>query len=177
MALDAQRKGDKVMEGRAFRKMYAPIRKGRHTRKPEPDAFWERIAFGVTECWHWVGNTNKDGYGITPSGKMAHRYAFQLFGGTIPSGMVVMHRCDNPGCVNPDHLAIGTQADNVRDMEQKGRGNHACCIGERNPKAKLTREQALEIKTSKDARRKLMARYGVSYNTIARIQSGQSWNK
>ena len=72
----------------------------------------------------WTGTRFASGYGrITQNGKRAraHRVAFELFVGPIPSGMHVLHRCDNPPCVNPSHLFIGTHLDNMRDMEAKGR--------------------------------------------------------
>lgn len=84
----------------------------------------ERVKSG---CWEWTGGKNRGGYGQlrvdggrnkTP----AHRFSYELHVGPIPEGMKVCHSCDNPGCVNPDHLWVGTQADNVHDMMAKGRG-------------------------------------------------------
>lgn len=75
-------------------------------------------------CWQWKGSSNKDGYGTTRyMGKsiMAHRLSFLLHGGEIPDGMCVLHSCDNPPCVNPDHLFLGTHQDNMDDMARKGR--------------------------------------------------------
>ena len=76
------------------------------------------------ECWEWKGARNQYGYGIIRhEGRVlrAHRWAWSLVNGPIPEGLVVMHSCDNRGCVNPDHLSVGTQADNLRDMWAKGR--------------------------------------------------------
>jgi hypothetical protein len=76
-------------------------------------------------CWLWTGHLNRGGYGeirIKGRAVSAHRFAWQLVHGPIPIGMLVMHRCDNPTCVRPDHLALGTDADNMRDRDAKGRG-------------------------------------------------------
>lgn len=78
----------------------------------------------VTGCWEWQACTNNIGYGfIRDSGKMrtAHRVSYELFKGLIPAGKIVCHTCDNPKCVNPDHLWIGTNKDNYDDMVRKGR--------------------------------------------------------
>jgi len=73
-----------------------------------------------TGCWLWEGAPNKDGYGRVRS-VLAHRLFYERFVGSIPSGHVVCHKCDTPPCVNPDHLFVGLQRDNVRDMDSKGR--------------------------------------------------------
>ena len=78
-----------------------------------------------TDCWEWTAATNNIGYGMfrVRQGLMrtAHRVSYELFKGPIPFGMVVCHKCDNPKCVNPDHLWAGTMLDNIRDMDNKGR--------------------------------------------------------
>lgn len=79
-----------------------------------------------TGCWTWVGGKNKDGYGsFGPGGRsqteLAHRWSYANFVGKIPDGLYVLHHCDSPSCVNPDHLFIGTQKDNVADCIAKGR--------------------------------------------------------
>ena len=79
----------------------------------------------ITGCWEWKRATNNIGYGMfrIKQGLMrtAHRVSYELFKGPIPKGMVVCHKCDNPKCVNPDHLWVGTMKDNIRDMDNKGR--------------------------------------------------------
>ena len=84
------------------------------------------VAAGLANSCHlWTAQTDKDGYGqfsVVPSEKyQAHRFAYKLYVGLIPAGKVVMHTCDVRCCVNPDHLRVGTQADNMADMEAKGR--------------------------------------------------------
>src|SRR5688572_5586831 len=86
--------------------------------------FWSKVD-KTTTCWLWVGTRHYKGYGdFAPSGQKkvkAHRYSWELHKGKIPNGMQVLHRCDNPPCVNPDHLFIGTNRDNVSDAIAKGR--------------------------------------------------------
>jgi HNH endonuclease len=90
------------------------------------ERFWDRsIPEPNTGCWLYAGNTNAAGYGITTIRQrrlFAHRFAYELAVGKIPSGMLICHRCDTPACVNPDHLFIGSGADNTHDMQRKGRG-------------------------------------------------------
>ena len=105
-------------------------------RPPKPMAvkiarFWDRKVVSPTGCWEWAGARDKDGYGQTPpldgrSGAVrAHRLAWTLTNGPIPKGLLVCHHCDNPACINPDHLWLGTSTDNNRDRERKGRGRYA----------------------------------------------------
>lgn len=88
--------------------------------------FFEKIERKPNGCWEWLGARKPTGYGVFSrtdrSAVRAHRWAYEEFVGPIPAGMSVCHRCDNPPCVNPDHLWLGTQADNVHDMIKKGRG-------------------------------------------------------
>jgi hypothetical protein len=89
-------------------------------------AFLAKVKLAPSGCWEWIGArvASRWPYGqFRAHGTLvlAHRYAYEEFVGAIPAGMVVMHTCDNPPCVNPDHLAVGTQSDNLRDMARKGR--------------------------------------------------------
>ena len=93
---------------------------------------------GLSECWEWTASNDNRGYGqycvFDESGKMrnfkAHRYLWMASFGPLEAGQQVLHKCDNPACVNPDHLFVGTRHDNMRDKEAKGRANHA--TGKRN---------------------------------------------
>lgn len=98
----------------------AGIRKSEKAR----ERFWTRLDKS-SDCWLWTGATDKDGYGDTHYvgiGKKAHRVAYALSIGPIPSGGCVLHRCDTPRCCNPEHLYLGTPADNARDREERQRG-------------------------------------------------------
>lgn len=131
---------------------------------------WQRLWGSVTEapvdlCWEWKSTSRlASGYGrITIDKKqlLAHRAAWEFAFGKIPSGMLVRHKCDNPSCCNPFHLELGTDADNYRDMVERGRRALSGAKGERNCKAKLTKHQVIEI-------RKLYRAGGESTNTLAR---------
>jgi hypothetical protein len=134
-----------------------------------------------TGCWLWHGRTDKkDGYGVMTirNGKevkvrRAHRLAWERAFGEIPEGMSVLHKCDTPPCVNPEHLFLGTQLDNMRDRKAKGRfiGKR----GETNPHAKLTWDDVAAIRGSTELHRVLSARYNVSGSVISNIQTGKVW--
>lgn len=92
-------------------------------------------------CWVWTRATTGFGYGklgLNGRALTAHRRSYEMAYGAIPNGLLVCHRCDNPPCVNPDHLFLGSFADNMRDMHAKGRGGRTGPKGERNSRAKLT---------------------------------------
>lgn len=133
----------------------------------------------IESCWLWVGTTNNKGYGqlkINKKNTGAHRVSYMVHIGPIPEGMFVLHQCDNPACINPYHLFLGTHADNMRDKVQKGRMHDQ--RGEHNPKAKITELQARDAheRAAKGERQSDIARsYGVTRSAISRIIRGQSW--
>ena len=132
-------------------------------------------------CWEWRAFKNSKGYGalyFNGRQRLAHRVAYQLYVGEIPAGLCVCHRCDNRGCVNPTHLFLGTQADNVHDCEDKGRDVHP--FGEKHGRSKLTNEQIIEIRArhSDGAQNVDLAKeFGVSQPTISMIVCGHTWTR
>lgn len=144
-------------------------------------------------CLNYGGYRNADGYGrVNRGGKAlaAHRYLWILMFGQIAPGLVVCHRCDNPACCNPDHLFVGTQADNVADMISKGRDYHPPLTnpyrsyGEENNKAKLTEEQVRWIKANHKPGRmsptgcpQIAKLFGVDRNTVLAIVTGKTWKE
>lgn len=131
--------------------------------------FWSRVNVGSAgTCWPWQGRTNENGYGMHGDLK-AHRVAYTHFHGEIPEGAVVMHRCDNPACVNPAHLRAGTQAENVQDCIQKGR--RAVMRGHLHPRARFTPEQIRAIRTSEKSGKVLAEEYGTSNSVISQIRT------
>jgi hypothetical protein len=131
-------------------------------------------------CIEWTAGKNQYGYGVThlwPKNFLAHRIAWCLVHGPIPLGLCVLHRCDNPACVNVEHLFLGTQQDNLADMRAKGRARqgHADRRGALSPMAKLTEEQARTIKTEAGTHAEIAKRYGIAQQTVSDIKSGRRW--
>jgi hypothetical protein len=108
------------------------------------DRFWPKVAKG-DGCWLWTAAKGHKGYGSFEHHN-AHRIAYQLEYGPIPDGLFVLHRCDNPPCCRPDHLFLGTNADNMRDAFAKGRIKRLGLQGERNHRAKLSAADVLEMR-------------------------------
>lgn len=129
---------------------------------------------GGNECWNWKGAVNGNGYGATSiRGKhlAAHRASYKLFVGDIPDGLCVCHKCDNPLCVNPSHLFLGTHADNAADRARKLRG----AIGERNQGAILTEKQVLRIRKMSGTCEEIGRKFGVTKSAISRIRRRITW--
>ena len=143
------------------------------------------------ECWNWKASLYKNGYGqfgIKRIKHQAHRISWVLHNGEIPfidshNGMCVLHKCDNPACVNPSHLFLGTHSDNVRDMVNKGRGfipHPRPQRGEANVNHKLTEQQVIDIRDKYIPRiytqYKLAAEYGIKQSTVSEIISRKKWD-
>lgn len=145
----------------------------------------------MSGCWLWTASISNSGdnfgYGQIWSGKnkpeLAHRAAWRIYRGEIPAGLKVLHKCDNPGCVNPDHLFIGTQADNMADCRAKGRthlgSSRPSMAGEKHHGARLTWAAVDEIRALYRAGTlslsKLGERFGISKRSILFITSGRHW--
>ena len=168
----------------------------------------EHHSIPVTECgcWIWIGANNIRRYGsLKFEGKniKAHRASWLAYRGEIPNDLHVLHTCDIPECVNPDHLFLGTARDNMQDKENKKRGNHATGLrnarythpertsrgdnhyarrfpelkrGERNGRAKLTQQDALAIRASTQSHAALGRLYGVTKTTIRGIKTRRLWS-
>lgn len=132
-----------------------------------------------TGCRIWTGCLNPDGYGmIWPAGAGryigTHRASYEAHFGPIPEGMCVCHRCDVPACINPDHLFLGTNADNVADKGAKGRTPR----GEDVARARLTEGDVREIRRRRAAGEsgpKIAADFGVTFSAIYSIENGETW--
>jgi hypothetical protein len=133
----------------------------------------------VDVCWEWTGGGTESGYGRTTrdgKGYTLPRLVYERYVGPIPEGLWVLHRCDNPRCVNPTHLFLGTHKDNMADMVAKGR--HCPVSGERNKSARLTEAQVREMRLRRQAGEQvkvLAGEYGVSGMTVSKITRGLKW--
>lgn len=128
------------------------------------------------DCWIWTGSYGSDGYGVIGIGRKqfrTHRVSFEIFSGKCADGLLVCHKCDDPRCVNPEHLFVGTPKDNTQDMIAKGRKykmentNHPLC--------KITHKQRKEIISRRDdgeTLKEIAKDYGVHFGTISAICKG-----
>ena len=139
--------------------------------------FWNNVAVGGDDdCWEWQAAKHRGLYGVFGvNGKQirAHRFSYALHFGPIPEGMCVCHACDNPGCVNPAHLWLGSSEENTADKTRKGRAVRL--IGALSPLAKLTEDDVREIRASSLTYRELASRYGVHPMTIGAVKRRESW--
>lgn len=155
---------------------------GHSTKVPSIKRFWKYVK--ITQgCWEWSGYIGAGGYGVISSddGKLmkAHRLSWSIKHGPIPDGLKVCHKCDNPKCVNPSHLFLGTQSDNVQDCKKKGRISNRPQPGESNPMSRLTNKQVLDMRSLRLSRglsyKKIGQKFGVAAMTAYRAITGQSW--
>ena len=152
-------------------------------RVTTPERFWSLVRQSVLNdaCWEWLGRKDEKGYGRIGFGgkpnRRAHRVAWETQRGSIPEGQCVLHRCDNPGCVRPSHLFLGTQAENIADRHKKGRDN-AAKAGSKHFKAKLTDAQVREMRALHGrgwTQQRLADRFGVSRGNVSKIVNRRSY--
>lgn len=158
------------------------------------DRFWSKVDIpdDPDSCWEWKAYKYRRGYGgFSVGGKRknggriasAHRFVWEITYGEIPNEMLVCHHCDNPSCVNPKHLFIGTSADNVRDMILKGRSKSRFppLKGELNGRSKLTWNQVREIRaryaTGKCSLRELSQEFNISTSVLDKIIRNKNWKE
>ena len=134
----------------------------------------------VSGCWNWNAGRNKSGYGAfwvseVIGNKRAHRVAYKIYKGSIPEDLWVLHRCDNPGCVNPDHLFLGTPKTNHQDMVKK---NRRSIQGETHPLSKMTAAAVVEARTryhNGESCSSLAKVFGVNKKSMRQILYGKHW--
>lgn len=151
-------------------------------RRPLEERFWAKVSKTET-CWLWTAYTDDWGYGQIGRGRCgerkirAHRVSWTLHFGPIPNGLFVLHSCDNPPCVRPDHLWLGTNADNNRDAASKGRS--AC--GESNGQSKLTEHQVKMIRrlraTTTFTQAQIARRFGIAQSMVSMIERRHKWKR
>lgn len=153
-------------------------------RLPLEQRFWNKVN-KQGNCWIWTGAKQPTGYGYIGAGGrncgrvMAHRWSYEQAKGPIPNSMYVLHSCDNPSCVNPAHLRVGTPLDNTNDAIARGRlVNPPVMSGEANMKAKLTLDQVKIIRASPHIKASVFARaFGISHSSVSRVKLGKSWKE
>jgi hypothetical protein len=139
------------------------------------ERFWQKVK-RTAGCWVWVGCRATRGYGqfrVNGRNEQAHRVAWLITNGPIRDGLCVLHKCDNRECVRPDHLFLGTNADNTADMMAKGRGK--ALTGERHPRAKLSWEKVCHIRCDDRPLSQIARDYAVNQKTIRQIKAGRTW--
>lgn len=150
---------------------------------PFEQRFWAKVKKTAT-CWLWTGHVNgKAGYGMfmrqSPKKLLAHRVSFEMAFGPIPEGAWVLHRCDNPRCVRPDHLFLGDVRSNAEDMMEKGRGKYEAHRGQDNGQAKLDDSQVREMRTryanGEVTQAQLAQEYSISRALVSFVLTRRYW--
>ena len=153
-------------------------------RRSLKERFWEKVN-KTHGCWNWTAGDNGEGYGTirakNDSGKrimaLAHRLSWEFHHGVIPEGLLVLHHCDNPSCVRPDHLFLGTKKDNAVDRDSKGR--RIALRGARHGLSKLNDEAIKVIRhlysDGVKTRAKLAKSYMVSWGTVDAVVNNKTW--
>ena len=144
---------------------------------PIEDRFWPKVR-KTASCWLWRGGTNGVGYGMILKGRskvLAHRVSWEMEHGSLDPKARVLHRCDNPACVRPDHLFLGTMKDNMQDMLKKGRNKFLAHKGEANGQSKLSDLEVRELreKAAADISQNVLAKeYEISQSSVAGLVLG-----
>lgn len=166
------------LRNRKYGSPYAVKKPAKNTKSVELITSNIEISKG---CWLWAGSKNADGYGtVSLNGKnqKAHRVSYEVFNGPIPSNMVVMHKCDRPACVNPEHLTLGVQSDNVADMDRKGR--RVAPASENARTAKLTWTEVRQIRKYANggkSRQWLADKYNLHISSVDNILKNRTWKE
>lgn len=156
------------------------------------DRFWAKVAVKEpNECWEWNATRNNKGYGLfRPGGmaekRLAHRLSWEARNRKLRPGECVLHKCDNPGCVNPGHLFVGSRRDNMQDCVKKGRHRYVPSghppphrKGSDNPRAKMTEDEVRSyrerLKSGSVSLRGLARETGLSLKTLSSMRDGATW--
>ena len=148
--------------------------------KPVEERFWSKVdKRGPDECWPWLAGFFGNGYGGFQNVN-AHRFAYELTHGSISGEFHVCHKCDNKKCCNPNHLFLGTNADNRRDMVEKGRQSKGRSHGVKNrgtlhARSKLTEQQVLSIFHEKGKQQDIADKYGIDQTCVSNIKLKKRW--
>lgn len=149
-------------------------------KKPISERFWSKVSKSEG-CWLWTGARLPRGYGKIGRDcggwDLAHRVSWELHFGAITDGLHVLHKCDNPPCVNPAHLFLGTRSDNMQDCFRKLRGFHCVFNRDSHPMAKLSSDDVAEIRrlAPTKMRVELAAQFNVSVGLISQIVLRRIW--
>ncbi len=152
--------------------------------RPVDERFWENvIKAALDDCWLWTGTKGHHGYGMMSVGSkrdksrrnvFAHRLSYELHYGPIPSGAVIRHTCDNPSCVNPGHLIVGSHQENMRDMVSRNRQT----LGTKNPQARITADDVRQIRAlaaSGTIHAEIAPRFGITRSAVTMIVERKRW--
>lgn len=168
---------DKPLTNRAVRKYCSFSCWKSHCATSYHDRFWAKVQkTSVDGCWLWMARRDKYGYGvfgISNKTHLAHRVSWMIENGKLPHGKQVLHRCDNPPCVNPLHLFDGDPAVNFADCKAKGRVSFR--MGEYGPMAKLTVAKVLDIRSSTLSLKAIASKHRISPNYVCSIRNGRAW--
>lgn len=143
--------------------------------------FWDGFERPKNKCWNWFKGKDSLGYGHVwdvSGSRLTHRVSWLLFFGPIPDGLCVLHKCDNPSCVNPDHLFLGTKGDNNRDAKQKGRQRGYFVAGDKHPNAVLSKGIVIKMRKLKDfgwSFLKIANYFNKKYDTTYRAITKKRW--